>query len=114
MVNPRVFVTQECSHDFIGAEQYGEVVFLTRDDLNNTKGSLHNEAVVAQIRHALLKFLPSIDYIVIAGSPYVSALVFMLLASMGIKEVRVLRWVNRDRVYVPMTISISNQQRIEA
>jgi len=102
----KVWVTQESNHDFLAAEQFGEVVFITRDDLNNTRGSLHNKALVQVLRSQLSKFIAHEDFLVIAGSPYVAAAVFAILGQMGVRKLRILRWLNRDRVYVPLEIEI--------
>jgi hypothetical protein len=107
-MNNKVFVTQETNLDFTPAEQFGEVQFLTRDDLNNIKGSLHNEAIVADLAAKLKDFDYVRDYVVIAGSPYISALVFMILGKMNLREVRVLRWNNRDFNYIPMYLNLRN------
>lgn len=101
-----VYVTQEANHNFSKAESFGEIEFLTRDDLNNTRGSLHNEKLVTEIGRKLKNFDESEDWIVIAGSPYVSALVFLLLGRSGVRTANVLRWDNRDFVYVPMHIEL--------
>lgn len=101
-----VFVTQETPHNFNKAEVYGEIVFLTRDDLNNVRGSLHNQALVRSIKHQLRNFDEHEDWLVITGSPYVAATVFMILGLMGIREVNVLRWDNRDYDYVPLHIDL--------
>lgn len=99
-----VFVTQEVNHNFTKAEQFGEIDFITRDDLNNTRNSIHNENLVSEIKHKLRNFNESEDWLVIAGSPYVSALVFMILGQKGVKNLNILRWDNRDYIYTPMYI----------
>lgn len=102
---PTVFVTQETPHDFTKAEAFGEVKFLTRDDFNNIKNSLSNKALVRSLNHQLKKFDDE-DWIIIAGSPYVSAAVFMILARRGFRRVKILRWDNRDFTYIPLQIEI--------
>lgn len=102
MGDSNVFVTQETEHSFLEAESFGTVVFLTRDDVNNTKGSLHNEALFRHIKMALRDFDPEVDYIAPAGSPYVTAVTFLILGNMGFKNIKLLRWNNRDRKYIPM------------
>lgn len=104
---PKIYVTMETAHDFGPAEQYGEVIFITNDDMNNTRGSLHNEALLRQIRMAMHKFNPDEDFIIISGSPYVAALVFMILGHKNHRRVRFLRWSNRDWVYTPVTIDFN-------
>lgn len=104
-----VYVTQENGHDFSKAEQYGEVVFLTHDDLNNLKGSLHNEDLLNRIRGRLIKFNEDEDWIVVTGSPYVTAAVFMILGAKHVRKVQVLRWDNRDFRYIPMYIELPKE-----
>lgn len=101
---PVVWVTQESSHNFSSAEKYGEIQFLAREDLINIKGSLHNEKLVSRMVTKLSSFDPSTDWIVVAGSPYVAALVFLLMGRMGFKTINVLRWDNREFKYQPMSI----------
>lgn len=102
----KVYITQETGFNFTDAENFGAVEFITREDLNNTKGSLHNERVVRDVRRKIKELNPDEDYVVIAGSPYVSALVFALLGRRGVKTLRILRWDNRDQVYIPMHVEI--------
>lgn len=103
----KVWVTQEQpGFDFTPAEGFGEVNFLTNNDLTNNKKSLHNTALIAALRHKLRQFNPDWDWVVIAGSPYVAAVVFMILAIHGHREIRVLRWQNRDHQYIPMYIDV--------
>lgn len=102
----RVFVTQETNFDFSGAEAWGPVQFLTKDDFHNAKGSLVNEALMRQLRLGLSDFDPERDHVVIAGSPYVAAAVFMILGEAHHKRIKVLRWDNRDLVYRSMCIDM--------
>lgn len=102
----KVYVTQETSHDFLPAEAFGEVVFLTRDDLHNIHGSLHNESLMHHIGRAAGRFDPDNDYVAIAGSPYVSAAFFMALGKRGVLGVNVLRWDNRGQRYIPIRIDL--------
>ena len=108
MTEPIVYVTQETNYDFTPAEAFGDIEFLTRDDLNNIKGSLQNEAIVTSLTTKLKGFNPTRDYVIIAGSPYVSALVFMILGKMNLREVKVLRWDNRNFHYIPMYLNLRN------
>lgn len=104
-----VYVTQENGHDFSKAEAYGDVVFLTHDDLNNLKGSLHNEDVLARVRGRLIKFNEQEDWIVVTGSPYITAAVFLILGAKHVRKVQVLRWDNREFRYVPMFIELPKE-----
>lgn len=101
-----VFVTQEMPWDFSDAEQYGAVEFLTADDLHNVKGSLHNERLLSSLRHKLKSFDPEQDWLLITGSPFISAAVFLLLGHRGLRYVPILRWNNRDRRYIPLHMQL--------
>lgn len=106
----RVWVTQENGLDFSPAEQYGEVQFLTHQDLNNLKGSLHNEELLRRVAGKLISFDEAVDWVVITGSPYVTAAVFMILGAKHVKRVQVLRWDNRDYVYRPLHIELPGKE----
>jgi hypothetical protein len=102
----RVYVTQETNADFSGAEAWGQVIFITAQDFHNSDSSIANRALVAEIRRTLASYDPDLDWLVIAGSPYVAAAVF---ATIGLKtptltDLMVLRWDNRDRMYRPLRI----------
>lgn len=102
----KAFVTQETNHSYLEAERYGEITFLTREDLNNTKNSPHNEAVFRDLKYGLRNFNPDEDFIVPSGSPYITAAVFLILGNMGFKHIKVLRWDNRDFTYIPMQFDL--------
>lgn len=102
----KVFVTQENPKlNYAPAEEYGDIVFLTKDDLNPIKNSLHNQALIKQVESRLSSFNPDEDFIVISGSPMVAALVFMLIRGAS-KKVNILKWSNRDHVYQNISISV--------
>lgn len=114
--NPRVFITQENGQlNYGGAEAFGEVVFLTRDDVSPIAGSLTNSALTAELAKKLADFDFDYDYLAPSGSPTVCGLAFLELGrrtellienDVGPKNLRVLRWSNRDRCYQPVTISL--------
>jgi CRISPR/Cas system-associated endoribonuclease Cas2 len=104
---PTVFVTQETTHDFTKAEVHGNIEFITKDDFNNVQNSLVNRSIIVEINHKLKKFDDSEDWIIITGSPYVSAAVFMALGNKGVKSVNVLRWDNRNEVYHPVKLDLT-------
>lgn len=106
---PKVFVTQEPIPtpergplDFSDAERFGKLVFLTRDDLVNARGSLQNQWLIKEIAKIMRDYDPEEDWLLIAGSPYVAAVVMALIGSKGVDSIRMLRWTNRDRRYMPM------------
>lgn len=107
----KVYVTQETNLDFTPALSFGEVEFITRDELSPMQNSIRNEVTIDQIRHAMSKFNPDEDYIVIAGSPYVAAVVFYVLGRYRrVRYIRMLRWSNRDRMYSPLIVDIGDSK----
>jgi len=102
-----VYVTQETTHDFTKAEQYGDIEFITKDDFSNVKNSLVNKSLIMEVNHRVKKFDPNEDWLIITGSPYVSAAVFMAIGRRGFQAVNVLRWDNRDATYRPITIDLN-------
>lgn len=112
----RVFVTQENSQlNYTPAEQFGEVQFLTRDEVSPVPGSLTNAAVMEELTRKLEGFDFDRDYLVPSGSPVICGMAFLALGARmrdldsfqpQLHKLRVLRWSNRDRVYQPITLTI--------
>lgn len=110
----RVFVTQENSQLNYGpAEQFGEVCFLTRDEVSPVAGSLTNAAIMKELERKLDGFDFDNDFIAPSGSPVVCGLAFLILGKRAeqlgfpsVRKLRVLRWSNRDRVYQPIVIEL--------
>lgn len=102
---PRVFVTQENpALNYLPAEEFGDVVFLTREDFSPVRNSLHNDALMAEVRSKLKDFDPERDFITVSGSPVVTAVVFMILSERT-RIVNILRWSNRDHLYQHLVIN---------
>ena len=106
---PTVFVTQETALDYTDAEQYGALEFLTSDDLHNTKNSLHNEQLMADLRFKLRRVNQDEDYVLVSGSAYINSAVFMILGALGVKRIKILRWDNRSRHYVPLHLELGHE-----
>jgi hypothetical protein len=102
----KVFITQENPNlNYLPAEAFGEIHFLTRSDFSPVKNSLNNENLVAELRQKLKEYEPARDYLVISGSPVVSGVAFMLIRERT-DMVNILRWSNRDQLYQHLTITI--------
>lgn len=112
MIPATVYVTQETDKDFSGAEAWGRIEFLTKDDYNNTRGSLHNEELSNRLKFLLRKYDHERDWIVVSGSPYVAAAVFNILGRMHVNRINILRWDNRDRVYRPMHLDTGRMKSV--
>lgn len=105
-MDSKVYVTQEnTALNYLPAEDFGEIVFITRNDFSPIRNSLSNVELINDIERALKSFNPDVDYITVSGSPVVAAVVFMVLAKKT-KHVQILRWSNRDRLYQPIYISL--------
>ena len=101
----RVFVTQENPNlNYLPAEEFGDIVFLTREDFSPVRNSLHNGALMTDVRTKLKDFDPERDYITVSGSPVVAAVVFMILSERT-RLVNILRWSNRDHLYQHLVIN---------
>lgn len=107
-MKPRVFVTQETSHDFRLAEEFGPLVFISdgRDDFHNLKNSQHNDRLIGHIRFKLHDFDYATDYLVMVGSPYVQAAIMAVIGQRKPTRLNLLRWDNRDLVYIPLTLAL--------
>lgn len=102
-----VYVSQETEGlDYSSAEAWGPVVFLTRHDFTNIRGSLANEALVSELARKLRGFDPEKDWIIFSGSPFVFATVSLLLGLARHRQVKFLRWDNRDYLYRPLYIDL--------
>jgi hypothetical protein len=103
----KVFVTQEQSKlNYLPAEKYGEIEFITRDEFSPVARSLGNVTIVQTIKDKLANFDPEKDYIVVSGSPVVAAAVFAHIGSMH-QRFTVIRWSNRDNIYTPTTVDLT-------
>lgn len=102
----RVFVTQEQSKlNYLPAEKFGEIEFVTREEFSPVAKSLGNVALVEQIHSKIANFDPEEDYVVFSGSPVVAAAVFAAIGRVADKFT-VLRWSNRDNFYTPITVDL--------
>lgn len=103
---PKVWVTQEMpKFNYTGAEVYGEVRFITNEEYSPMQGSLLNMDLSRGITDTLKDFDYDADYIVPTGSPIVVMAVMAVLGRKA-KKFRILKWDNREYVYVPMRIDI--------
>lgn len=110
----RVFITQETSHDFRQAEEFGDLIFMSDariDDFHNLKRSQHNARLIENLLRCLKRnnFDQEKDYVIMVGSPYVQAAVSILLGRLGCRKVNLLRWDGRDLVYIPLTLDFMEQ-----
>lgn len=101
----KVFVTQENKFNFVPAEKFGEVIFLTREEFSPMSNSLRNEKIVSDIKSNLSDYIPGYDYLIPAGSPVCIGLAFVYASKQG-DAINILQWSNQEREYRPITINI--------
>lgn len=104
----RVFVTSESPKlDYSPAESWGELTFVTHKDFTPMGAmSPYNADLTREIKRVVKTFDSETDFVVISGSPLVTAVFFMALAERGVKRVNVLRWSNRDTQYHPTSVNL--------
>lgn len=99
--SPIVWVTQENPLlDYTDAERFGEVKFVTADELTTNKGSLRNVDIYKRVLSALSTFDPSKDFVLSSGAPNLVATVFYVIGMLHPKvDINFLAWNNRARQY---------------
>lgn len=99
---PKVWVIQEGKNDYSSAEEFGEVNFVTKNDLTKFKDSQQNAEVRIDLRKFLTNYIAGIDYIIPAGNPMVVALITMALHDTGHNF---LKWDGRNAKYIPFNLN---------
>lgn len=105
---PYVWVTQEMPNlKYNTAEEYGELKFLSASDYRHTTDdSEYNDNLTAVIARKLKDYNEDLDYVIPAGSPIIMMVVSAILSRRGVKKFNILKWDNRDMIYVPMRVTI--------
>lgn len=106
--NPTTFneATKAWEHNFDFKrveDDWGKVQFILPKNYYHPRVP---QDALADIKSALTNYDPEVDYLLLTGY---SNLIFMtgaVLASLGIRKIRVLIWSNRDRLYSPIWIEI--------
>ena len=96
-----VWVLQEGRNDYVSAESFGEVRFITVGDLRSMDGQQNSE-VMADIRKFLSSYIQTTDYIIPAGNPMLAALLCMSLSP---GDHKFLKWDGRRAAYVPFVLN---------
>lgn len=88
----KVYVVQENNRiDYSDAERFGEVIFLTAEEIKPVAGSLRNIQILSSIQKQMEAFNPSIDRMVMTGNPLVMGYAFHL-AMMKSPRIVCLQW----------------------
>jgi hypothetical protein len=88
----KVYVVQENNRiDYSDAERFGEILFLTADEIKPISGSLRNQTILASIRRQMEDFDPTKDRLILTGNPMVIGYAFHLALSKS-QSIVVLQW----------------------
>lgn len=108
---PRVFVVQEMyQHDISGAMRFGEVVPLLPAA---AQVAFSTVPVIRTLRRKLLRMRPD-DYLLLTGDPVIIGLCCAIAAQYNGGVYRVLKWDKRERLYIPITLDITEKGEKDA
>ena len=100
---PKVFITHESlNFNYLPAERFGDIEFLTANDLSVHDSSPTNQITVEQIRRGTRDFCPD-DYLLPSGSPIVTGIAMAVLHE-RFDKINVLKWSNHTKEYTPMVV----------
>lgn len=103
-----VYVVQENPRiNYMPAEEFGEVRFLTADEYSPSQHSIRNKHILEQVMGGLSKFNPQTDYLVLSGNPIMMGFAFSLIMQKH-GFLRVLHYHSADRKYVEVPFNPSN------
>jgi hypothetical protein len=112
MDRPKVYVTQEVlTANYVPADKWGDVVFLSVAEISGVPNSLHNRKLVAAIRDRMAAYDPATDFIAPSGSPIITGIVFAIAREKS-AVFNVLKWNSRDQSYTPATVDISEDKYV--
>lgn len=100
MAQPKVYVTKyQPDWDFRSAADYGEVRFLTEDEMKpEPTVSRHNLQLTRDIRQELTDYVGGVDYVVMTASATNNFAVARILQTKGGLH-NILRWNSRRQKY---------------
>lgn len=101
-MEPKVYVIKENSRlNYLDAERFGDVVFITDKDYTPMKNSLCNREIIDSIDDYMGRFDPDRDFLLLTGGPVLIGYAFHL----GISKkgyLSLLQWDNIRREYIPV------------
>ena len=99
---PKVYVVQENPRlNYVDAENYGEVIFLTAKDYSPMKNSLINTQVLVDISRGMEYFDPDVDFLLLTGSPILLGYAFHR-AMIKRGYIHILQWDGYRQSYIPV------------
>ncbi|WQY99610.1 hypothetical protein [Acinetobacter phage pB23] len=105
---PTVYVVQENPRmNYLPAEKFGEVRFLTATEFSPSQHSLRNKQILEQVMANLVDFNPDVDYLVLSGNPIIMGFVFSLVIQKK-GYLKALWYHSIDREYVEVNFNPSH------
>ena len=101
-MEPKVYVVKENPRlNYLDAERFGDVVFITDKDYTPMKNSICNQEIIKTIENYMSRFDPDKDFLLLTGGPVLIGYAFHLaLNKKG--YLQVLQWDNLQQVYIPI------------
>lgn len=99
----KVFVTEDTRHNLSRATEFGDVVILENDDFPQFRDG---RAILERITRNLQEFQANDDYLLLVGDPVLIGLCCAILANLGHKLIKVLKWDNQSRCYLPINLPL--------
>jgi len=98
----KVYVAQENPKlNYVDAERFGEIIFLTFKEYSPIRNSLVNNQIIEDIRGFMKDFNPDEDYLLLTGGPILLGYAFHLaLSKKG--YLNALQWDGIKQQYLPI------------
>lgn len=98
MLKPRVFITNQAGHDFSKAALFGQLVPITTGNIN----VFRPDRDLYRIQQTLQDFDPAVDYLLLSGHTFVTAMAVSIIA---------LKWVGGCNVKLNFLVYNAKQQK---
>lgn len=99
----KVFVTEDTRHNLTRAMEFGDISILETEDFPQFRDGA---PIVDRIRQKLEFFNAESDFLLLVGDPVLIGLSCAVLANLGHKLIKVLKWDNQTRRYLPINLPL--------
>lgn len=99
----KVFVTEDTKHNLARAMEFGSIDIIETEDFPQFRDGV---MVLERVTRKLLEFNSKDDYLLLVGDPVLIGLCVAVLATMGHKTIKVLKWDNQTRRYIPINLPL--------
>lgn len=98
----KVFVVQENPKlNYVDAERFGEIVFMTSKEFSPIRNSLMNGEIIKDVQTFMKEFNPDKDFLLLTGGPVLLGYAFHLAISKK-GYLTVLQWDGIKQAYLPI------------